>query len=211
MKFVAPSRTSKSFTCPHCGVLARQYQFSITEKSLGGVNIYQNNDWLASSICEHCKEATLWHGTKMIYPNRANAPIPNSDMPPDVKADYEEAATIASSSPKAAAALLRLGIQKLCIHLGGDGKNINADIGMLVKNGLPAIVQKSLDIVRVVGNNAVHPGQIDTDNEDIAGHLFHLVNLITETMISTPARVEELYGNLPKSSRDGIAKRDGDA
>lgn len=211
MKYVAPSRESKSFTCPHCGVLARQYQYSVTDKSLGGSNKYLSADWLASSICEHCYDATLWLGETMIHPNRGKAPMPNPDMPPDVRSDYEEAATIANLSPKAAAALLRLAIQKLCIHLGGDGKNISSDIGTLVKNGLPPIVQKSLDIVRVIGNNAVHPGQIDTDSEDIVGHLFHLANLITETMISTPARVEALYGSLPKSALEGIAKRDGAA
>ncbi|MFJ7566646.1 DUF4145 domain-containing protein [Herminiimonas sp. NPDC097707] len=146
----------------------------------------------------------------MIDPNRGNAPLPNQDMPADVAADYHEAATIAALSPKAAAALLRLAIQKLCLHLGGEGKNINSDIGTLVKKGLPPIVQKSLDVVRVIGNNAVHPGQIDADNTEIVGHLFHLVNLITETMISTPARVEALYDSLPKSVLDGIAKRDSE-
>ena len=211
MKYTPPARHLKSFTCPHCGVLSRQYQFSVTDKSLGGNNQYQDGDWLASSVCEHCKEATLWHGQVMIHPNRGKAPLPNPDMPPDVRSDYEEAATIANLSPKAAAALLRLAIQKLCVHLGGEGKNINADIGALVKSGLSPIVQKSLDIVRVIGNNAVHPGQIDTDSEEVVGHLFHLANLITEAMISTPARVETLYGSLPKTALDGIAKRDGDA
>ena len=211
MKYTAPERELKSFTCPHCGVLSRQYQFSVTDKTLGGNNQYTVGDWLASSVCEHCGEATLWHGTAMIFPNRGNAPLPNPDMPANVMADYQEAANIAALSPKAAAALLRLGIQKLCSHLGGEGKNINSDIGALVKQGLPSIVQKSLDVVRVIGNNAVHPGQIDADNAEIVGHLFHLVNLITETMISTPARVDALYDSLPKSALDGISKRDSEA
>lgn len=210
MKYVVPKRGSSSFTCPHCGVLARQYAYSVTDGSLGGSNQYSSNDWLSSSVCEHCGKATLWNGVTMIYPNRGNAPQPNQDMPTDVLTDYEEAARISNQSPKAAAALLRLAIQRLCVHLGGDGKNINADIGNLVKNGLPPIVQKSLDVVRVIGNNAVHPGQIDTDSAEIVGHLFHLVNLITETMISTPARVDALYANLPKGALDGIVKRDNE-
>jgi len=211
MKHVAPTRPSKSFTCPHCGVLARQYQFSVTEKHLGGVNTYSASDWLAVSICEHCQGATLWLSEKMIHPNRGSAPLPNPDMPADVKQEYEEAATIAALSPKAAAALLRLAIQRLCVHLGAEGRNINADIGSLVKQGLPEMVQKSLDIVRVIGNNAVHPGQIDADDAEVVGHLFHLANIITETMISTPARVGALYANLPKTALDAIAKRDADA
>lgn len=208
MKYIAPARPSRSFTCPHCGVLSRQYQFSVSDKTFAGSNTYVSDDWLAVSICEHCQGATLWLGEKMIHPNRGSAPLPNPDMPANVKQDYEEAATIAALSPKAAAALLRLAIQRLCVHLGGEGKNINSDIGLLVKRGLPELVQKSLDVVRVIGNNAVHPGQIDADSEEIVGHLFHLANIITETMISAPARVDNLYANLPKTALDAIAKRD---
>lgn len=209
MKYIQPGRGLRSFTCPHCEVLSRQYQHSTSVKSLGGNNGYSSGDWLASSICEHCNEATLWLGEKMIYPDRGNAPLPNPDMPDDVMEDYKEAASIANKSPKAAAALLRLAIQKLCVHLGGQGKNINADIGSLVKSGLSPIVQQSLDVVRVIGNNAVHPGQIDVDNIESVGHLFLLINLITETMISTPAQVKALYDSLPGSILDSITKRDG--
>lgn len=210
MKYVVPKRGSVSFTCPHCGVLAQQSIFSVTGKDLGGNPNYTPDDWLSSSICQHCSNATLWLRDCMIYPNRGNAPQPNQDMPGDVLGDYEEAAKVAAQSPKAAAALLRLSIQRLCVHLGGEGRNINADIGTLVKDGLPQIVQKSLDVVRVVGNNAVHPGQIDADSAEIVDHLFHLVNLICETMISTPARVNALYDSLPDGARDGIAKRDAE-
>jgi hypothetical protein len=178
---------------------------------MGGNTNYTQNDWLATSVCEHCNQATVWHEKAMIYPNHGTAPIHNADMPHDVANDYLEAAKIANLSPKAAAALLRLAIQKLCAHLGGDGKNINDDIARLVKSGLSPLVQQSLDIVRVVGNNAVHPGQIDVDDPEVVNHLFHLLNLITEMMISTPARVKGLYSNLlPQAARDAIAKRDGD-
>ena len=110
------------------------------------------------------------------YPNRGNAPSPNPDMPEDVKIDYEEAASISTQYPRGAAALLRLAIQKLCIPLGGKGKNINEDIQTLVSNGLPITVQQALDVVRVVGNNAVHPGQINVDDQEVVGKLFSLIN-----------------------------------
>lgn len=209
MKYMPPKRGIKAFTCPHCGVLARQYHYSVSQLDLGDSNQYATNDWLASTICEHCGEAALWLKETMIFPNRGTAPLPNPDMPTEVKSDYEEAASIATLSPKAATALLRLAIQKLSVHLGGKGKNINDDIALLVKNGLPEKIQQALDVVRVVGNNAVHPGQIDIDKSDVAANLFHLINVIVETMITTPKKINTLYTGLPRPALDAIEKRDG--
>jgi hypothetical protein len=144
----------------------------------------------------------------MVWPNRGNAPHPNPDMPEEVRKDYEEAASISSKSPRGAAALLRLAIQKLCCHLGGQGKNINDDIALLVKNGLPGRVQQALDVVRVVGNNAVHPGQLNADDQEIVGHLFTIINVITEYMISMPNKIGGLYEALPEGALKAIDKRD---
>jgi hypothetical protein len=113
-------------------------------------------------------------------------------------------------SPRGAAALLRLGIQKLCKHLGETGENLNADIAALVKKGLDVRVQRALDVVRVIGNNAVHPGHIDLrDDRATAEKLFGLVNLIAELMISQPKHVQELYESLPEDARKAIERRDG--
>jgi len=114
-------------------------------------------------------------------------------------------------SPRGAAALLRLCIQKLCKNLGEPGSNINTDIASLVKKGLPEKVQKSLDIVRVVGNNAVHPGQIDlNDDPTAATRLFGLVNLIADVMITQPKHVDDIFNEIvPQALKDQIAKRDG--
>jgi hypothetical protein len=160
--------------------------------------------------CAHCREYTLWHLEKMILPSTGGAMMPNNDLPEDVKFDYEEARTILNKSPRGATALLRLAIQKLCIHLGEKGKNINEDIGNLGKNGLPLKVQQSLDIVRVVGNNAVHPGQIDLiDDIDTASKLFVLLNIIADVMITQPSEVDKLFNSLPANQLAGIKQRDG--
>lgn len=128
--------------------------------------------------------------------------------PPDVRADYEEAWSIVALSPRGAAALLRLCIQKLCEHLGEKGKLDDA-IAALVKKGLDARVQKALDIVRVIGNESVHPGQMDLrDDPDTATELFRLINLIVEVMISQPKHIETMYSGLPESRRQAIEKRD---
>jgi len=145
----------------------------------------------------------------MIYPNSGNAPPPNPDLPEEIKVDYEEARSIASLSPRSSAALLRLVIQKLCKELGEKGKNINEDIANLVKKGLPDRIKKSLDIVRVIGNEAVHPGQIDLKDEiETVERLFELVNLIVEDRITQPKHIDQLYEKLPENKRKAIEERD---
>lgn len=108
--------------------------------------------------------------------------------------------------------MLRLAIQKLCFELGGKGKKIDDDIGSLVRKGLSPGVQQALDAVRVIGNEAVHPGTLDLrDDSDTAGRLFDLVNIITEQMISNPKHVKELYDKLPEFKRKAIEERDAKA
>jgi len=144
----------------------------------------------------------------MVFPLTGGAPLANPDMPDEVKKDYEEARSIVSSSPRAAAALLRLAIQKLCKHLGEKGKDLNTDIANLVKKGLRSKVQRALDVVRVIGNNAVHPGEIDIrDDEETARKLFTLVNIIVYSMISEKKEIEGLYEKLPETAKKQIKQR----
>lgn len=143
------------------------------------------------------------------YPINAAVAMPSPDMPPDVASDYLEARSIFEASPRSSAALLRLAIQKLCKHLGQPGKNINDDIGGLVKAGLPVEIQQALDYVRVIGNNAVHPGNLNVaDNPDTAKALFELVNIIIDVMITRPRKIQSLYNSLPGSVQQAIQRRD---
>jgi hypothetical protein len=130
-------------------------------------------------------------------------------MPTNVKEDFIEARNIVNASPRAATALLRLALQKLMVHLGESGKNINDDIANLVKKGLSPTIQKALDAVRVVGNNAVHPGELDLkDDNETAVALFGLVNLIVNARITQPKEVDELYSKIPTGAKEAIEKRD---
>lgn len=207
MTYIAPKSGLGAYMCPYCGVFARQNHRGRTLNFMTAYPSLSDND-IRTSECEHCNKFAIWHKDKMLYPNIGNAPLPNVDMPEDVKIDYKEAASLNTLSPKSAAALLRLAIQKLCIHLGGQGKNLNDDIALLVKDGLPVTIQQSLDVVRVIGNNAVHPGQITIEDSDEVYHLFQLINLIAEYMISMPQKVKSLYSGLPTGALEAIKKRD---
>jgi len=162
------------------------------------------------SECAHCNQRAYWYRQKLVVPEQLTTPPPVPDMPDSVKADFEEARAIFSHSPRSSAALLRLAIQKLCIHLGQPGNNLNEDIGSLVDGRLPERVQKALDIVRVIGNNQVHPGTIDVrDDPESATMLFSLVNLIVDTLITAPARIDMVFDKLPAGAKEQIARRDG--
>jgi hypothetical protein len=166
---------------------------------------------LSISKCYHCKDLGVWVGDKLLWPPMISAASPNVDMPDDIRADFQEAALIVDSSPRGGAALLRLAIQKLVLHLGGAGKNLNDDIADLVKKGLDHRVQQALDVVRVIGNNAVHPGELDIrDDRATAEKLFGLVNLIVDIMISQPKHVQEMFAGLPPGALAAIGKRDKD-
>ncbi len=208
-----PAYKGTSFNCPICGAFAQQRWHT----SLGGqgngtgswhVELVPGHTEFAN--CSHCSRQSIWINGLMVYPIMSIAPMPNSDMPGNVLSDYEEARSILQNSPRGAAALLRLGIQKLCIHLGERGENINADIASLVKKGLPDKLQKALDTVRVIGNNAVHPGQIDlTDDVELAYKLFGFMNVIVEMMITQPKQIDEVYNStLPAGIKEAIARRD---
>jgi hypothetical protein len=78
-----------------------------------------------------------------------------------------------------------------------------------VRKGLETEIQQALDIVRVTGNNAVHPGQIELkDNKAIAMTLFELVNLIVERHIATPNRIKSMFEKLPPRALRSIEERD---
>jgi hypothetical protein len=132
-------------------------------------------------------------------------------MPDDALPDYQEAAAVLSRSPRAAAGLLRLVVEKVCTQLEPTGKDINTRIGNLVKQGLPTRIQQALDTVRVVGNEAVHPGTMDLeDDQDTCLKLFTLVNIIVQDRITQPKTIEDIFATLPEGKRQGIKDRDAD-
>lgn len=161
------------------------------------------------SECYNCHKISIWLRDKLVYPSYNLEIEPNDDLPMDIQNDFNEAREIIQRSPRGAAALARLCIQKICIVLGENGDNLNNAIAGLVQKGLNPNVQKSLDIVRVIGNESVHPGKIDMkDDLNTAFTILELVNLISEQMISIPKKLNVLYDELPEEKRNAIEKRD---
>jgi len=157
-------------------------------------------------------EPPIFDGTyaESIYPISRKGPIPAIDMPEDIKKDFEEARLVAQFSPRAAAALLRLALQKLCEQLSGQKGDINKSIKKLVENGLSSRLQKAFEIVRIAGNNAVHPGELNLDDDPkIVGTLWGLINMIVEKMITEQKEIDAIYDKMPEGAKTAIEKRDG--
>jgi hypothetical protein len=181
----------------------------------GLVTIGQNQHSYTRSVgnlhfseCYNCRKVAVWVHRSLVSPLQKSGPKPNADLPGDIVIDFEEARSIVGASPRGAAALMRLVVQKLCSHLGENGNVLNEAIASLVAKGLSPLVQKSLDVVRVIGNESVHPGELDIrDDHETAQRLFVLVNLIAEQMISHPRQVDDLYGKLPSGKLAAIEAR----
>lgn len=243
-----PNIGGKKFTCPHCGVLAKQdwtdviritevfnrflshlywdYRQEIDAFAQNYVKSFL--DFLTSkiseaksesvlmgipscvkfAICQYCSKPSIWLEREMIYPRSSPFPAPNEDMDDEIKGLYLEAAKIFQDSPRASAALLRLCVEGLCRQLGEKG-GLNACIGNLVNKGLDEGMQQALDYCRVIGNNAVHIGEIDVEEgSDKVPTLFYLVNDIAQEMITKPKERKEKYSFLPEQSRKQIERRD---
>ena len=163
------------------------------------------------SHCYACEDIAVWIHERLVFPLKRTGPQPNPDLPGDIKADYEEARSILDLSPRGAAAFLRLCIEKLCTHLGASGETLAAKIDDFANKSLIGEqVREALHAVRVIGNEAVHPGSMDLkDDRDTAESLFKIVNVIAEKTISEPKHVDETLQSLPKSKREAIAKLKG--
>lgn len=165
---------------------------------------------MASASCQNCGRETLFYAGKVVVPSYSAAPLATDDMPQELRRDFDEAREIVAKSPRGAAALLRLAIQKLCPILGATKTDINAAIGELVADGkISVAIQQALDTVRVIGNESVHPGTIDLDDDPAtASALFGLINFIIVKAITEPKEIGNLYKSLPPNKLAGIADRD---
>ena len=187
--------------CMTCSLPMLEQTTKVIEEKRRGGNDEEPEVW--ETIIEEPETSILYPTT-----NLASIPLPSPDMPEEVTNDYNEARAIFGISPRSSAALLRLALQKLCKHLGEPGEDLNSDIGALVAKGLPVQIQQSLDVIRVIGNNAVHPGVIDLrDEKELVLKLFRIINFIINQMITQPQEIARIYNKLPEGPKKAIEQR----
>ncbi len=148
----------------------------------------------------------------MVYPQ--TAPIvadPHPDMPDDVRAYYDEAASVAHISARAAAVLIRVALQALLKHISHPTGKLSFDIANLVKEGYDPDIILAIDLVRLLGDDGAHPDQIMLGQtiEDV-NDLFFLLNFITNTKydkLRALNRVKEMGKAIPPTEQGYIDDR----
>lgn len=187
---------------------------------ISGKELFRVLEWEVLS-CRACGSISIWRITKrksnydywlkLVDPVSSSAPSAHPQMPEDVRKDYEEAGRVVEGSPRSAAALLRLALQRLCVHLGEAGNHLDTDIRKLAQRPeFSERLVRAADTLRIIGNNAVHPGRLsDEDVGSVAKGLFDLLNLIVEHGISAPAKWDAMYESLPEGPRREAERKDG--
>jgi hypothetical protein len=197
-----PKLDRRNFGCPSCSAFAQHEWREVMRE-----NGHALPGW-KSSTCSACGSHALWFEDGLIFPPMKVGPAPAPDLPEPVQNVYLEAQQVALASPRSAAALLRLALQILVDQVEPGRDSLNVKIGKLSANGTPEKLVQAMDALRVIGNNAVHPGQISVDDLQTVLSLFDLLNLLGELLIGEPARVRRLYDALPASAKEAIRKRD---
>ena len=145
-KYIEPKENLDVFTCPYCAVTSQQewahidiYPEYIEDRIQVTSYDIDTESGIYTSWCLHCEKAALWESGKIVYPLTGIFPPPHEDLPEDIKEIYNEAGSIANTSPRAACALFRVAIEMLLNHISKEG-NINNNIKKLVEEGvLPTV------------------------------------------------------------------------
>ncbi len=199
---VYPKYQLDAFNCPFCNTHAQQHWNWLSYR-----NTTTSVPLLQIAVCNRCKKYSIWLNEEMIYPETISIAEPNPDMGEYAQKLYNEARAVYPHSKRAAAALLRLSLEFLCKELGATEGNLNKAIDELVTKGLNPAVKKPLDVVRVIGNNAIHPGQIDVKEDIDIIKLFDLINYITRVEITDKKQLDELVSMFPEKDQKAIASR----
>jgi hypothetical protein len=193
---VPPALDVPHFVCPHCGVDAQQTWQDADFPARGTGEV---DKALMRAQCVLCGGRSYWVSGEMVWPHPAVGLPPPDDLPEDLRSLHNEARAVAAISPRSAAALLRLLVDRLIASLGTPDGTLSERVDWLAAEGhLPTQVVEGLTACRVVGPASLRPGEIDPDAEDDPGvvlFLCRLVDTIVDTTITLRRHRAELVGD----------------
>lgn len=216
-KQILPEFEKTGFSCPHCHFNAHQVwsrnfvynnylmsQFAFEQEQekcaefgeelakevAQAQDIALEGKKLCIAVCQQCDDFSIWleHKGKamMVYPDTTIEPL-SEHVNEEIRELFLEAATIYTRSPRAANALLRLVVEKLCKQILGfsdnfpNKPNLHKMIDLISKEYKIKIeLVKAMENTRTLGNESAHGGIIDLDDIDDPLDIFLLVRYIVQ-------------------------------
>jgi hypothetical protein len=102
------------------------------------------------SHCHDCNGFALWVGGRLVFPinvDKMSAPL--------AEEDFEEAAAILDKSPRGAAALMRVCVQKFLPLLNDNGMDRTDYNTALMRKGLEVEIQQAMELLQVLRSDPV--------------------------------------------------------
>ena len=165
--------------CPHCGIAFHEDWQSaqmLREKKhpvLANIRNYEVSWGYETTRCPNCGNVTIkigaiikngaeWVKWRTVYPIGTNRAPVSPEVPSTIATDYIEACTVLPFSAKASAALSRRCLQAILHEAGYRGRDLNAEIDLLLneadpKKAIPARLHETVDTIRHFGNFSAHP------------------------------------------------------
>jgi hypothetical protein len=171
--------------CPHCGKAFHDAWSESTLITIGPIR------WsVAVTTCPACRQPTIdlkemrFHLYSSESPSDAvnkfrayptdtfRRPTP-TEVPSDIKEDYEEACKVLPTSRKASAALSRRCLQGILRNQGYTQKDLAKQIDALINESdpskaIPTSLRQTVDVIRNFGNFSAHPVTDQTTLQVIA-------------------------------------------
>ncbi|MEZ6186143.1 MAG: DUF4145 domain-containing protein [Planctomycetota bacterium] len=151
---------------------------------------------------------------ELLWPLKLDAPEPHEDLKGAALEIFEEARRVLPHSTRATAALLRLALDHF-LHDQLDCKpnsptsTIDQKIAELKVKGVHEDVIRTADLIRLYGNDAVHPSEIKFDEDpSIADELFSAINLFVDETVGRQKRLERHRALIPEDKRKVAEERD---
>lgn len=215
-----PNYGKSDFECPYCKIHSHQdWAETISASNEDGrhLNICRDVDF---SACLKCGKTAVWHQAAnqtwvLVWPRKnIFGPTPHPDMPEEVREVFEEARSIASNSPRAAAALLRLAAEQLVSAKTEQGIKLNVGIERLAQEQrISPTAQQFADSLRLLGNDTVHAVSEIQDHapQETIETAFDFLNKLVDDLITGPKQAEGMLQKFPERKRAGIEQRGGKA
>lgn len=209
------------FLCPFCNMTmvdnySTHRMFYLPDEHNGPVN--KKNIRFDFFICPNCDKTTVFANrpsgddafSSVVYPQSIFIHFPDY-IPAAIRQDYEEASSIKTLSPKAAATLCRRCLQGMIRDFWGIRKGtLNEEISAL-KGKIPASQWEVIDAVRKIGNIGAHMEKdvnliIDIEPDE-ASKLILLIERLIQAWYVERHTEQELYNDILNINQAAQEKR----